>query len=60
MQSGVAVYSPLEGALSFSFQKTMQDVISYSGFQKRSEGGYAMEREKIAVEMQFQSIIIIK
>lgn len=37
-QSGVAVYSPLEGALAFSFQKTMQDVISHSGFQQRSEG----------------------
>lgn len=37
-QSGVAVYSPLEGALLFSFQKTMQDVISHSGFQQRSEG----------------------
>ncbi len=37
-QSGVAVYSPLEGALSFSFQKTMQDVISHSGFQQRPEG----------------------
>ena len=37
-QSGVAVYSPLEGALSFSLQKTMQDVISHFGFQQRSEG----------------------
>lgn len=36
-QSGVAVYSPLEKALSFSLQNTMQDVISYSSFQPRSE-----------------------
>lgn len=36
-QSGVAVYSPLEGKLTFSFQKIMQDVISYSSFQQRSE-----------------------
>jgi len=36
-QSGVVVYSPLEGKLIYSFQKTMQDVISHSGFQQRSE-----------------------
>lgn len=37
-QIGVAVYSPLEGALSFSFQKTIQGAISHSGFQQRFEG----------------------
>lgn len=45
-QNGVTVYSPLEGALSFSFQKTMQYMISHSGFQQKSEEDGSGERKK--------------
>ena len=34
-QKGVIVYSPLEGALTFSLQKVVQDVISHSGLDQQ-------------------------
>lgn len=36
-QKNVAVFSPLEGRLSFSFQRMVQDVITHSG-QEHQEG----------------------
>ena len=34
-QKGVIAYSPLEGALTFSLQKVVQDVISHSGLDQQ-------------------------
>lgn len=36
-QKGVTVYSPLEGELTFSLQKTVQDVISHSAMERRRQ-----------------------
>lgn len=35
VQVGVTAYSPLEGKLSFSFQKMVQDMISYSAMDQQ-------------------------
>lgn len=43
-QKNVAVFSPLEGRLSFSFQKVVQDVIAQTGQGRQERGNDGAEK----------------